>query len=257
MVNSGQAQVTETHMAQLLENTELWVAVQADLNRMSLVEVAAKYEVKAGSIASAMRRTGTTRQVRVQEDLGLPPEPEESQGSGSASKQHLMEPYRDMLGKESDSAIARKAGVSARTVAAYRMRLKIPGYNRWSDPKRARTQKRRSKLDPFHDLVGTVTDAAVARKAGVSIQAVRNYRVKHGIPSSRSRARSGPKSVVAVQQVSAGGTGNETAWKISFEGPQGLEVRIGFSVSLGEVVERAHACGLGEIIQIEKLGLRL
>ena len=244
-------------MGQLLENTEVWTSVQADLNRMSLVEVAAKYEVKAGSIAAAMRRTGTKRQVRVQEDLALPPEPDDTRGSGSASKQHLMEPYKALLGNESDSAIAKKAGVSARTVAAYRMRLNIPGYNRWSDPKRSRTQKRRSKLDPFRDVVGTVTDAAVAKKAKVSIQAVRNYRVKHGIPSSRSRARVSQKSGEAARPVATGGKSPETAWKISFEGVNGQEVRIGFAASLGEVIERAAASGLGEIIQIEKLGLRL
>jgi hypothetical protein len=244
-------------MGQLLENTEVWMSVQADLNRMSLVEVAAKHGVKAGSIAAAMRRTGTQRQVRIEEDVALPPEPEDAGGSGSASKQHLMEPYRGLLGKESDSVIAKKAGVSARTVAAYRMRLKIPGYNRWSDPKRSRTQKRRSKLDPFRDLVGTVTDATVAKKANVSIQAVRNYRVKHGIPSSRSRARTVQKSGAEVRHVSTVGQGTETAWKISFEGPRGQEVRIGFAASLGEVIERAAVSGLGEIIQIEKLGLRL
>ena len=245
-------------MGQLLENTEVWVSMQSDLNQMSLVDVASKYAIKAGSIAAAMRRTGTKRQVRVHDGMGLPPEPDEAGDvSGVASKQHLMEPYKDLLGKESDSVIAKKAGVSARTVAAYRKRLKISGYNRWADPGRVRTQKRRSKLDPYRDMVGTVTDAAMAKKAKVSIQAVRNYRVKHGIPSSRSRGRADAQKAPALPRTSTVSSGEEIAWKITFEGSQGRQVRVGFARGLAEVIERADAAGLGDITQVERLARRL
>lgn len=242
-------------MGQLLENTEVWVSMQSDLNQMSLVDVASKYEVKAGSIAAAMRRTGTKRQVRVHDGMGLPPEPDEAaDASGVASKQHLIEPYKDALGHEADSVIAKKAGVSARTVAAYRKRLQIPGYNRWADPERSRTQKRRSKLDPYRDMVGTVTDAAMAKKAKVSIQAVRNYRVKHGIPSSRSRGGAAAQNARTPSRKSSAGVGEEIAWRITFEG---REVRVGFASSLSEVIERAAASGLGDITQVERLAPRL
>lgn len=50
-------------------------------------------------------------------------------------------------------------------------------------PKRA---KRRSKIDPFHSLVGQLVDREVAEKAGVTPAAVQAYRRKHGIPAASS-----------------------------------------------------------------------
>jgi len=55
-------------------------------------------------------------------------------------------------------------------------------------PKRG---KRRSKIDPFHSLVGQLVDREVAEKAGVTPAAVQAYRRKHGIPAASSGAPAG------------------------------------------------------------------
>lgn len=52
-----------------------------------------------------------------------------------------------------------------------------------AQPRRA---KRRSKIDPFHSLVGQLVDREVAEKAGVTPAAVQAYRRKHGIPAASS-----------------------------------------------------------------------
>ena len=47
----------------------------------------------------------------------------------------------------------------------------------------------RSRVEPFASLLGVETDAEVARRAGVSPETARIYRVRHGIPSASSRTR--------------------------------------------------------------------
>lgn len=47
----------------------------------------------------------------------------------------------------------------------------------------------RSKVEPYAHLLGVETDAEVARRAGVSPETARIYRVKQGIPSAAARNR--------------------------------------------------------------------
>lgn len=61
-----------------------------------------------------------------------------------------------------------------------------------AQPKKGPTRgKRRSKIDPFHSLVGQLVDREVAEKAGVTPAAVQAYRRKHGIPAASSGGMSG------------------------------------------------------------------
>ena len=175
-----------------LENTPVWVELEPQLDKLPLLELAKTYDVQAGQIAAALKRTGRKRQVRGEGEGALPPEPEEAAASKSGSKSHLVEEHKELLGKVPDAEVAQLANVSTRTVAAYRARNKIPGYDRWADPQRERKQRRGSRIDPFRDLVGVEPDAEVAKKAGVSPQAVRNYRSKNKIPAPKVKAAPAP-----------------------------------------------------------------
>ena len=48
---------------------------------------------------------------------------------------------------------------------------------------------RKSKLEPFRNVIGIKTDAEVAELAGVSRVAVANYRRRHNIAASRGRGQ--------------------------------------------------------------------
>lgn len=55
-----------------------------------------------------------------------------------------------------------------------------------------------SKIDPYAQILGTASDRSVAEHAGVSIQAVRDYRKRRGIPSciAKERAKKAATSIV-------------------------------------------------------------
>ena len=101
--------------------------------------------------------------------------------------------YLDMLGQVPDSEIAAMAGVKVSSVAAYRRRHGIPTFDSPAtatpepvtegSPSARRKAGRRSKLDPYADLLGTVPDREVAAKAGVSTSAVAVYRRRWGLPA--------------------------------------------------------------------------
>lgn len=76
------------------------------------------------------------------------------------------------LGKVPDRVIAKKLNVCGSTVFNARKRFGIP-----SCP--------RSEIDRvgLHDLVGVLSDAEIAAKAGVTASVVRGYRCMHGIPN--------------------------------------------------------------------------
>jgi hypothetical protein len=99
------------------------------------------------------------------------------------SKDTQIEQYYHLLGSIPDSEVARLAEVSVRTVASYRARNDIPGY---SGPRRRPQARggRQSKLDDYAHLLGKLPDRVVAEEAGMSLGAVRNYRIKNDIPAA-------------------------------------------------------------------------
>jgi len=167
-----------------LETQPWWNELVSKKDTLSLRELAEEFGTTAGAISVALKMTNTSR---VPQGLpqGLPPEAGDSR---PGSKDQLIEPYRNELGQVPDSDIAEKAGVSVRTIASYRSRNQIPGYQGRTTPTKPR-KRRRSKIDPFANIVGKVADRIVAEKAGVTLNAVRNYRAARGIISARQRSQ--------------------------------------------------------------------
>ena len=63
---------------------------------------------------------------------------------------------------------------------------------------------RRSKIDPFADIVGTVSDKEVAAKAGVSPENVRTWRKRRGIPATwRGEGDAAPTAAAALKAETA------------------------------------------------------
>lgn len=123
-----------------------------------------------------------------------------------------LKPYIQQLGKIPDQDIADKAGVSRAVTVSFRKKLGIPAYNghrqRHSVEDNAATatvvpviapplstpevseneersfKGRRSVLDVHAHLLGTLSDAEVARIAGVTPENVRTYRSRRGIKAN-------------------------------------------------------------------------
>jgi len=109
-----------------------------------------------------------------------------SQGAATGGRRSKVDPFVDLLGTVPDSVVAAKAGVTINAVSNYRRRRNIaafePGPATSAGPAEASGSGRKpSKIEPFHDELGTVPDRVIAEKAGVSMNAVSNYRRRRGI----------------------------------------------------------------------------
>lgn len=105
---------------------------------------------------------------------------------------------RSLLGVLSDQEVAARLGVSRSSVADYRRAEGIqaaPRSARLTPELLARIKP--SKVAAQHDVVGHLTDSAVAQLAGVSSQTVQAYRKRYGIPAAR--ARSAPADTEAAE----------------------------------------------------------
>lgn len=167
-----------------LEQEPWWDDLVAKKDTHSLRELAEEFGVSAGAISLALKKTNTSKVPQGGSDMS---DDTDTPASRPGSKDHLIEPLLDQLGQVSDAEVARKAGVSVRTVASYRARNQIGGYKGRGAPGKKR--RRKSKIDPYYEMLGKVPDRVIAEKAGVTLNAVRNYRANRGIISSRQRTK--------------------------------------------------------------------
>ena len=102
-------------------------------------------------------------------------------------------PDADAQAVQAVREIAEKAGVSVDAVTKYRRQLGIPAAGRSATASEAGSteadrprgaRRRKSKLDPYFDLLGKVEDRELATMAGVTRENVRAYRKRHGIPAT-------------------------------------------------------------------------
>ena len=199
-----------------LETLEFWPSLLDKKDDLSLRQLASEFGVTPGAISAALKRTGVNR-------VPAPPGPRvtgrqrqpfvgdavrqwESANDGQSwsarfrpgSKDAAICSHYAKLGQVPDAEVADLAGVSIRTIASFRARHEIAGY---TGPRRPSSsgRRKRSKIDPFIHLLGQVPDRIVAEKANVSLNAVRNYRVKKGIKASGKRGRPAARDAVAFE----------------------------------------------------------
>lgn len=84
----------------------------------------------------------------------------------------LIEPYRHLLGVESDTHVARLSGVSLFSVTAYRVGQGIEARPRRTSIKRKAPIPANHPVRPYRSLLGLVPDEDIARVADVAIEAV-------------------------------------------------------------------------------------
>ncbi len=197
-------------------------------------------------VAPAPRRAGRRRAAREDDDVVMLPEVEAALARiRPGSKDVQIARHAAALGQVPDSEVARRAGVSVRT---------IPGYR---GPRRSASARgpRRSRIDPFAGLLGQVPDRVVAEKAGVSLNAVRNYRVKRGIPAAgRDRREASLSFGLPAAAAPAGG---ERVWSVGVrDGGQLIELAV-VADSLSEAVEIAAGGVAGEVVSVRYAGALL
>lgn len=215
----------------MLEQSEAWPKIKEALGERSIKEVADEFGVTSGAITLALVRTNTKRDPVGSAGAPPPPPRKEKTGRKTESVEvnglHVRKgtsdekiaPFAERLGVDTDANIAEDAGVSPRTVATFRRRNGIKGKRgrrpskkkaasktkselppekgtdkksgKKSGKKKLRSRGKPSKLDPFRHLLGTMPDADVAEKAGVSANAAAAYRRRRDIPSYRANKRAG------------------------------------------------------------------
>jgi hypothetical protein len=158
-------------------------------DRMTLRELSDHIGISVGMLTSEMKKAGVARRVRVATTSDDSSDSASQLSRRSGSKDDQIEKLFHLLGKVPDSEVARLADVSVRTIASYRARNGIDGYK---GPRRrpAPRGRRASKLEDFRHMLGKLPDRVVAEEAGMSLGAVRNFRVKHDIPAAGRMPRS-------------------------------------------------------------------
>jgi hypothetical protein len=160
---------------------------------LSLTELAATLGVPVTVVAREFRDRGVSKRILATPARSVhpgtrgaarpPAAPDLGGAVRSGSKDLQLEAHHARLGTVPDAEIARLAGVSVRTVASYRSRHGIPGYD---GPRRTPPIREGggSRVDDFHALLGVVPDRVVAELAGMSLGAIRNFRIKAGIDAA-------------------------------------------------------------------------
>ena len=162
----------------------------------------------------------------------------------------VLDALRERLGTVPDKDIADETGLSPSIVGRYRRRHGIAAYQGYKfghdeegsteaaalspapspapkasspapAPQRRKPRRRKSKLDPFVELLGKVPDAEVAELAGVTSENVRAFRRRHSIDADwRSDAGARPSAVrgAAAPQPAAAQAGSPQAYSVSAAG---------------------------------------
>lgn len=137
-----------------------------------------------------------------------PAEASEATPTARRPRASKIEPFRELVGQRPDREVAEMAGVTPEAVRMYRRRHGIPSAPRKAAASASSTtprkpRKRRSKLDPFSDLLGTVPDAEVAAMAGVTSENVRAYRRRHGISADWRNKPAAPAAAPVAEAAPA------------------------------------------------------
>lgn len=200
---------------------------------MTLTDLAAALGVQVSVLAREFRDRGVSKRILVPADRPArhaeprtaktpAPAPAPEAAVRAGSKDAHLEAHLHVLGKVPDADVARLAKVSIRTVASYRARHGIPGYDgpRKRPPAR---EGRGSRVDDFHALLGIVPDRVVSDLAGMSLGAIRNFRIKAGVEAAGrmtpaeidAAVRAWRGEAPAVPEVPAARPASRQAWRIT------------------------------------------
>lgn len=108
-----------------------------------------------------------------------------------------------------------------------------------------------AKIEPFRDELGTISDDAVAKKAGVSKWVVRGFRIRQGIPAYDRWAGHEPKNRRRSNSRRSNGPLLEHVWHVRFA--DGSE-RFAVADDLVEAARIAASHGDHPVTGIERLG---
>lgn len=226
-----------------------WVAEALRLKDvMDVREIARRLDVRLGDLVSELRRHGAVP--------GAKEHPTERPDARSGSRDGQILRHFDLLGKVPDSDVARAASVSIRTVASFRARHGIPGYD--GPRRRAETRGRRSsRLEDHVGVLGVVPDRVVADLSGLSLGAVRAFRIKHNIPAagrmSEAEIRAALAGDAAPSPIAEAGA---VAWhvKVRHAGVTSDVVVVADSLE-GAAARARDVLGAGhDVVALERLG---
>lgn len=209
-----------------------------------------------------------------------PPGAKTSTSGTRRVRKSKLDPYREEVGKLPDKVLAEKAGVSIEGVRMYRKRHGIAlepsarqprGRKAKKAPAAAtavvataaapKRRKRRSKLDPFRDALGVRPDRELAEKAGVSLQAVRQYRRRHDIAAPpRGVAAAAPAAAEAVAPApapapaAAAKPSKHFGYSVSVRTKDGEEIYFLVATDIIVAATQASQSAVGRVISIKQLG---
>ena len=261
-----------------LEENDWWPELVAKKDEHSYRELAEMFGATPGAIHRALKRTGHTkkrapsgpRSARATKPDAPAIPGEYRLRSGTAEK---LAPYLDKVGVLADREVSELSGVSMQTIARYRAANGIPSARSQKSPKVAKTAKaakaaatstapkvtkrRPSRVEPFKDLLGTLTDAEIAKMSGVTTNAVTAFRNRLGIGA---RGRGGARKAPAPSKAPA----VEAPLVKVPEAPPATKALLAYRVQLAErsavvvapgLVEAARrADAAGEVRSLELLG---
>lgn len=183
----------------MLEQRSDWKEMVDAAASQRLVEVAAAFDVPVVDLVTALRRAGIEREaVRSPEPTPSAPAPK-ARAPKRGRRTSRVDAYASLVGQVPDRVVAERAGVTIGAVRNWRVARGIPAAGRLALPPEPgdvaealaapaaaavprRRPGRRSRIDPFRDEVGQVPDRVIAEKAGVTVNAVANYRKVRSIP---------------------------------------------------------------------------
>ncbi|MFZ5476690.1 MAG: hypothetical protein ACOZNI_07945 [Myxococcota bacterium] len=169
-----------------------------ELGKVSDAEIAARAGVSRSAVTKFRTRRG------IAGDAARPPRKPiatERPTSAPRRRRSKMDEVLHLIGVRSDTEVAALAGVTPDNVRNYRRRHGIAAAGRSVDvtvpaaappaeaveaPRPRRKPGRKTPIDAYAHLLGTVPDAEVARLAGASVAAVATYRMRRKVPPFRA-----------------------------------------------------------------------
>lgn len=158
-----------------------------------------------------------------------------------------IEPFRDLLGVESDRDIARRCAASISSVTIYRESLGILAKHRASPLQRTQRIPASHPVRPFKSLLGLVPDEDIARLSGVPVATARELREAFGFKPAPPMPE--PPEQVSVPNYQGPWLGYESLFGTMSAAKISRAVGVPFSV----VEQRQEFLGIGPYQRVSRV----